>query len=87
MPGVLSAVAMAGRFPMSALWWQPVVAGSRGAVGVRWLWLPNFGNGGNDLPGHPDSIASVVPRDVVGDDPEERCQRVGVATNPRPEEI
>ena len=87
MPGVLSAVAMAGGFPLSALWWQPVVAGSRSAVGVRWLWLPNFSNSGNDLPGHPDSIACVVPRDVVGDDPEERSQRVGVATNSRPEEI
>ena len=29
MPGVLSAVAMAGAFPLSAVWWQPVVAGSR----------------------------------------------------------
>jgi len=58
---------MAGGFPLSALWWRPVVTGSSSALGVRWLWLPNFGDSRNDLPGHPDSIAGLVPRHVVGD--------------------
>ena len=41
----------------------------------------------NDFPGHTDTIACLVPRHVVGDDPEERCQRVGVATSARLEEL
>ena len=51
------------------------------------LRLSNFGYGGHDLPGHPNSIAGLVSRDMVGDDAEERCQRVGAATSARPEEI
>jgi hypothetical protein len=45
------------------------------------LWLPNFGDSRNNFPGHADSIASLVSRHVVGDDPEERRQCVGFATS------
>jgi len=54
---------------------------------VRKLWLPNFSDGGNDLPGYPDSVVGLVPRHVVGDHAEERCQRVGSATSAGTEEI
>jgi hypothetical protein len=57
---------------VAALRWEPVMACKRGAIGVRGLWLPNFGDGGNGFPGHPDSLARVVPCHVVGDYPEER---------------
>ena len=63
------------------------MAGARSAAGVRWLWLPNFSDSGNDLSGYTDTVARLVPRDVVGDDPEERCQRVGAATSARTEKI
>src|SRR5712671_99279 len=37
--------------------------------------------------GHADPAACLVPCHVVGDHPEERCQRVGVATSARLEEL
>jgi hypothetical protein len=46
-----------------------VVAGAGSAARVCGLWLPNFGNSGNDLPGHTDPSAGVVPRHVVADHP------------------
>ena len=53
----------------------------RESVGVCRLWVPDFGHGRNDLPGHADSVARVVSRHVVGDHPKERGQRVGTATS------
>ena len=51
------------------------------------LWLPNFSDSRHDLPGHTDSLAGLVPRDVVGDEPEERCQRFGSATSAGAEKV
>ena len=51
------------------------------------LWLPNFSDSRHDLPGHTDSLAGLVPRDVVGDDPEERRPRLGVAASVGTEEL
>jgi len=42
---------------------------------------------GDYLPGHEDSFAGLVPRDLVGDDPQERCQRFGTATRVGLEEL
>ena len=73
MSGIPGPAAMAGWLPLSTLWRWAVVAGARGAVGVRGLRLPNLSDSGNDLPGHPDPVAHLVSGDVVGDHPEERC--------------
>ena len=51
---------------MPALWWEPVMACTRGVAGVCRLWLPNFGDSGNGFSGHPDSVAGLVPRQCVG---------------------
>jgi hypothetical protein len=50
---------------------------------VRGLWLPNFGDGRNDLPGHANPFAGLVPRHVVANHPEQRRQRFGSATGAR----
>ena len=81
MPRVSGAVAVAGRLPLSALWVPGEFAGKEGPAAVWCLSTSDFGDGGNDLAGHPHSSASVVPSHVVGDHPEERSQRAGIATH------
>ena len=86
MSGVPDATAMAGRFSLSTLrvgkaW--PV----RGLLECARVWLPDFGDSGDDLPGHANAFARVVSRHVVGDHPEERRQRIGAATSAGPEEL
>ena len=39
----------------------------------RGVWLLNFDDGRNNLPGHADPAASLLSSHVVGDDPEEWC--------------
>jgi hypothetical protein len=75
VPRVSVAVAVAGRFPLSALWVPGKFAGEEGPAAVWLLSTSDFGDGGNDLSGHPHSSARVVPSHVVGDHPEERSQR------------
>ena len=66
----------------------PRLQGNRGvvyrapALDVRGLWPPGFGNGGHDLPRHTYAVDALVPRHLVGGQPEERRQRTGPATNP-----
>jgi len=66
---------------------DPVVARPWGSARVRGLWLPNFSYSRNHLPGYAHSFTGLVPRYVVGDHPEERCQRFGPATSARAEEL
>jgi len=87
MSGIFSPTAMAAWFPLPAVWGRPIMAGARHAVGVRRLWLPNFGDSGDDFPGHANPFASLVPCHVVGDHAEERRQRIGAATRARAEEL
>ena len=54
---------------------------------MRGLWLPNFSDSRNDLPGHAHPFASLVPRHVVGDHAEERCQRLGPPASAWAEEL
>ena len=42
------------------------------------LWLPNFGDIGNDFAGHSDAVAGLVPGHVVGDHAEERASALGL---------
>jgi hypothetical protein len=86
MSGVFGATAVAGGFPLSPLRIREGMAGA-GFVGVCRVWVPDFGDGQNDLPGHADSVTRMVSRHVVGDDPEERRQRVGTATSAGTEEL
>jgi hypothetical protein len=62
------------------LWIGKGMAGAQ-LVGVRWVWATNLGHRRDDFPGHAHSFAGVVPRHVVGDDPEERGERVGTAAS------
>jgi hypothetical protein len=78
---------MARRLPVPKLRRWSVVAGARRAAGVCGKWLPNLSDSGDDLPGYEDPFAGLVPHDVVADDPEERCQRVGIAASARLDEI
>jgi len=66
VPGISGPAAVAGGLPLPTLRWRPVVAGPRSSAGVRGLWLPNFGDSRNDLPGHANPFAGLVPRHVVG---------------------
>jgi hypothetical protein len=85
MSGVFGATAVASGFHLSPLRIREGMAGAE-FVGVCRVWVPDFGDGRNDLPGHADSVTRVVSRHVVGDDPEERCQRAGTATSVGAEE-
>ena len=62
------------------------MASARCAVSVCGLWLPNLCDHRNDLLGYADSVAGLVSRHV-GNDPEERRQRVGAATSAGAEEL
>ena len=63
------------------------MAGVGTAVGVRWVPSPDFGDCGNDLSGQSPAIDLVVPGGVVGDQPEERSQRHGLAARVGVEEL
>src|SRR5438128_1154385 len=86
MSGIPDATPVAGGFPLSPLRIGNGMAGSR-SVGVCRVWVPDFGDRRNDLPGHADAVTSVVSRHVVADDSEERRQRVGAATSAGAEEL
>ena len=86
MPSISGAASVALGFRMSPL---RIGEGMEGAesLGVCRVRLPDFGDRRNDFSGYADSIACVVSRDVVGDDPEERCQRFGSATSAGVEKV
>jgi len=42
---------------------------------------PGLGDGGDHLPGYADASSTVVPSYLVHHEPEERCERPGLATN------
>ncbi len=68
-------------FPLSPLRIREGMAGA-GSVGVCRVWVPDLSGCRNDL--FQDTrtpVTRVVSRHVVGDDPEERRQRVGTATS------
>ena len=48
-----------------------------GALSLRGLRTTDLGDGRHDLSRHPDPAAHVVPRYVVGDQPEDRGERQG----------
>ena len=86
MSGIPDATPVADGFPLFPLRIGEGMAGSRSLAVCR-VRLPDFGDRRNDLPGHTDSVTRVVSRHVLGDDPEERRQRVGAATSAGAEEL
>ena len=86
MPGISGPTPVAGGFPLSPLWIGEGMAGSR-IVGVRRVWMPDFGDRRNNLPRYADSLTAMVSRLVVDDDAEEWRQRVGAAAGAGSEEL
>ena len=66
---------------MPALWGAEGVARATTVVAVRGLRPPDVGDRRHDLPGHADAVGDVVPSDVVGDEPEDGGERLGVAAD------
>src|SRR5438309_1950502 len=69
---------MAERLPLSEVRRDQSVADRDGAVRVRRVRPADVGHGRHDLPGHADALADLVPRDVVGHQPEDWDQRPGL---------
>ena len=72
---------MAGGVSVPALWGAEGVARATTVVAVRGLRPPDVGDRRHDLPGHADAVGDVVPSDVVGDEPEDGGERLGVAAD------
>lgn len=53
-------------------------------VHVCIVWNAGVGDRGYDLRENAHAVADLVPCDLVGGDPEERCQRPRVAAGSRP---
>jgi hypothetical protein len=66
-----------GRFPVFALWGLEILASPGRVATVRWLWTPDFGDRRNYSSGYAQPFEVVVSPHVVGDYPEEWCQRFG----------
>ena len=66
--------------------WQGV-GGSCHLVPVFELRLSDLGDGWHRVPGHTEASLHLVSGDVVCDQPEERCQRTGLAAGPRSGEL
>ncbi len=64
---------------------MPALSGIEGGRGpchfvpVLWLSAADLADSRHDFPGHAEAAGDVVSRDVVLDEPKERCQRLGVA--------
>jgi len=63
------------------------VASVGSAVGVRRAPWSDFGDWGDDLSGYPPALDLVVPGGMVGDQPEERGERHGLAASVGLEEL
>ena len=78
---VSGAAPVAGGVSVPALWGAEGVARATTVVAVRGLRPPDVGDRRHDLPGHADAVGDVVPSDVVGDEPEDGGERLGVAAD------
>src|SRR5712692_738119 len=88
VPGVSGAAALAGRVSMPALWTGQGVAGTWWpAVALCDVCAPSLGDGRDDLPGHAGPVDHVVSRHLVGDQPEDRCQCLGLAARVGPPKL
>lgn len=81
MPGVSDPAAVAGRFSVPAVRRAKELAATWGSAAMRGLRLPELGDGRDDFPGYSQAAVTLVPGDVGGHQPEERCQRNWTATS------
>ena len=63
--------------------WHRGVGHPARTLDVHGLWAPGVGDGGHDLRGHSYPADALVSGDLVGGQPEERRQRLGLAARPR----
>src|SRR5664279_2681739 len=87
MPGVPVPTAMAGRFPVSALWGREILASPGRFASVCRLRTPDLGDRRDDFSGYAHAPEIVVSRHVVGDHPEKRGQRFGPPASVGPEAV
>ena len=72
---------MAGRVCLPRVRWAVGVGDQAKSPGLRLLRLSGLADGGDHLPGHPETTAGVVPGNLVGNDAKERGQCAGVAAD------
>ena len=87
VPRLPRATPVAPRIRVSHLRGNPGVVHRAGALDVRELRAPDVGDRRHDLPGHAHVVGDLVPSCLVGRQPEERRQRAGTATSPRPGQL
>ena len=87
MPRLPRATPVAARIRVSHLRGNPGVVHRAGALDVRELRAPNVGDRRHALPGYAHVVGDLVPSCLVGRQPEERRQRAGTATSPRPGQL
>jgi hypothetical protein len=78
VPSLSRGPPVASRVSLSGVWIGESVAGAN-PLGVWPVRAADIGHRGDDFPGHTHPLAGVVPRHVVGDDPEEWGERFGTA--------
>ncbi len=84
MPGVLDKAAVAGWVPLPRLWRAAGLADRPWrSDGVLGLPSADLDHSGNRFRGNPKAPSDVVPRDVVGDKPEDWSERAGAPTRAR----
>jgi len=81
LPRVPVPVAVAGRLPVPAVWTCEGLAAHTRADPVRGVCPADLGDGGHDLPGHPQATAAVVSCDLVRHQPEDRGECAGAAAS------
>src|SRR3954468_16776231 len=82
LPGILVPTPVARWISVPALRRCEELAAPFGAPGMRQLWVSNVGHGGGDVSRHAKATGVMVSNDVVGNQPEERGQRLGSAACP-----
>jgi len=80
VPRVCNETAVAGWIRLSGVWRSSCVADEARSVDVCRVRASGLADRGDDLPGHAQAAAGVVPGDVVGDDAEDGGQCVGTST-------
>lgn len=69
------------------MFWACGLADADRTVVVWGLSLPDSGDGGNGIPRHAPAVEDVVQSHVACDEPEERNERLGVATGAGPGQL
>ena len=87
MPRISVSASLAGWLLLPALWRAKGLAEIRRPPAVLGLRLPKLGDGRDDLSGYSQAPDTLVPGRLVGEEPEERCERHGPPTGIGAEEL